>query len=204
MPRTSLYFLFRFYTKALIHLSKKWNAFKFRVIGVKIGANANIYGLVSVSMGKNSQIEIGQFFHFSSGLNINPLSRNIRGCLSAHKGALIKIGNNVGISSASVWASQSITIGNNVKIGADTIIIDSDSHSLDFLDRRQANLDMQYKIDKPIIIEDDVLIGTRCIILKGVTIGARSIIGAGSVVAKDIPSDSVVIGNPCRVIKQKV
>ena len=52
------------------------------------------------------------------------------------------------------------------------------------------------------MIEDDVLIGARCIILKGVHIGARSVIGAGSVVAKDIPSDCIAAGNPCKVIKR--
>ncbi len=52
-----------------------------------------------------------------------------------------------------------------------------------------------------IIIEDDVWTGTRCIILKGVHIGARSIIAAGSVVVKDIPADCVAGGNPCKVIK---
>ena len=50
-------------------------------------------------------------------------------------------------------------------------------------------------------IYNDVLIGTRCIILKGVTIGARSIIGSGSVVVKTIPADCIAAGNPCKVIK---
>ena len=53
-----------------------------------------------------------------------------------------------------------------------------------------------------VIIEDNVLIGKRCIILKGVTIGARSIIGSGSVVTKSIPADCIAAGNPCKVIKQ--
>ena len=53
----------------------------------------------------------------------------------------------------------------------------------------------------PIVIEDDVWVGAHSIILKGVTIGARSIIGAGSVVTKSIPADCVAAGNPCRVIK---
>lgn len=53
----------------------------------------------------------------------------------------------------------------------------------------------------PIVIEDDVWVGAHSFILKGVTIGARSIIGAGSVVTKNIPADCVAAGNPCRVIK---
>ena len=54
----------------------------------------------------------------------------------------------------------------------------------------------------PIFIEDDVWIGAHSIILKGVTIGARSIIGAGSVVTKSIPADCVAAGNPCKVIRK--
>ena len=53
----------------------------------------------------------------------------------------------------------------------------------------------------PVVIEDDVLIGTNCIILKGVTIGARSIIAAGSIVTKSIPADCIAGGNPAKVIK---
>lgn len=56
---------------------------------------------------------------------------------------------------------------------------------------------------KPIVIEDDVLIGTGSYILKGVHIGARTVIGAGSVVTKDIPADCIAAGNPCKVIKQR-
>lgn len=53
----------------------------------------------------------------------------------------------------------------------------------------------------PVVIEDDVWVGAHCIILKGVTIGARSVIGAGSVVTKSISADCVAAGNPCKVIK---
>ena len=112
------------------------------------------------------------------------------------------IGNNVGVSSSCIWCSKSVTIGNNVKIGSGCIILDTDSHSLDFMDRRESRLDHTNTNRQPIVIEDDVLIGTHSIILKGVTIGARSIIGAGSVVTKDIPSDCIAAGNPCRVIKR--
>ena len=120
----------------------------------------------------------------------------------------IIIGDNSGISSACLWASTSITIGNYVKIGGDCIIMDTDAHSLNFNIRRSIEKNEQgYRVDglaaatAPIIIEDDVLIGTRCIILKGVIIGARTVIGSGSVVTKSIPADCIAAGNPCRVIK---
>mgnify|MGYP000840304717 FL=1 len=86
--------------------------------------------------------------------------------------------------------------------------MDTDAHNLDYMIRRSHEKDVHgFRIDSlsaataPIVIEDDVLIGTRCIILKGVTIGARSIIGSGSVVVKTIPADCIAAGNPCKVIK---
>ena len=85
--------------------------------------------------------------------------------------------------------------------------MDSDAHNLDY--RVRSSNEQIDKISKdiataktaPIVIEDDVLIGTRCIVLKGVTIGARSIIGSGSVVTKSIPADCIAAGNPCKVIR---
>lgn len=69
---------------------------------------------------------------------------------------------------------------------------DENGHSIDELNAKRA----------PVVIENDVLIGARCIILKGVTIGARSVIGAGSVVTQNIPADCIAAGNPCKVIKK--
>ncbi|MNL65825.1 2,3,4,5-tetrahydropyridine-2,6-dicarboxylate N-acetyltransferase [compost metagenome] len=55
---------------------------------------------------------------------------------------------------------------------------------------------------EPIIIEQDVFIGANSIILKGVTIGARSIIGAGSIVTKNVPADEIWGGNPAKFIRK--
>lgn len=167
-----------------------------------------IYNQLYLIKHPTASICIGDNFVFTSGEAFNPLCRNIRGCIYACKNAEIYIGNNVGISSACLWAKEKIEIGNNVKIGGDCILMDTDAHSLDFRIRNSQQTNEQGEVidtilanSKPIIIEDDVLIGTRCIILKGVTIGARSIIGSGSIVTKDIPRDCIAAGNPCKVIK---
>lgn len=178
------------------------NRIMFVLNGVKVGYNFRIYNALFLKTFDSSRIIIGDNFLFTSGGAYNPLSRNIKGCIRVNKDASLIIGSNVGISSACIWVHKSIYIGNNVKIGGDCILIDSDCHSLNYLDRRDDNSDKVNKKDKEIVIEDDVLIGARCIILKGVHIGARSVIGAGSVVAKDIPSDCIAAGNPCKVIKR--
>lgn len=102
------------------------------------------------------------------------------------------------MSSTHMWVHDSVAIGDNVKIGACVLITDTDAHPLDYLARRSSNEGTK---SAPIVIEDDVWIGAHSIILKGVTIGAGSIIGAGSVVTKSIPAVCVAAGNPCRVIK---
>ena len=97
-----------------------------------------------------------------------------------------------------------------MKIGGDCILMDTDAHNLDHRVRGSGEMIGKFGKDSltaasaPIVIEDDVLIGTRCIILKGVTIGARSIIDAGSVVTKSIPADCIAGGNPAKVIKSSI
>lgn len=79
------------------------------------------------------------------------------------------------------------------------LMTDTDAHPMDYIARRNGSEDTK---SAPIVIEDDAWIGAQCIILKGVTIGARSIIGAGSIVTRSIPSDCVAAGNPCKVIRK--
>lgn len=185
-----------------------WNRFIFRINKIKFGANMLVHNQIYLLKHPTAHITIGDNFVFTSGEAFNPLCRNIRGCIYANKNSTIRIGDNVGISSACLWAKERIEIGNNVKIGGDCILMDTDAHSLDFRIRSSKqmhengqSLDTFLANSKPIFIEDDVLIGTRCIILKGVTIGARSIIGSGSIVTKNIPNDCIAAGNPCKVIR---
>lgn len=168
----------------------------FRLRGIHYGKRMRVFD--SMYIKGRGQICIGDNFTFVSG-GINPLNRNIKGCIyTKQPQAKIIIGNNVGVSSSVIWCNNSIHIGNNVLVGANCIIIDDDAHPIDFLNRR---LRVGGGNSAPIVIEDDVWIGMNCIILKGITIGARSIIGAGSVVTKSIPSDVVAAGNPCQIIR---
>ena len=179
----------------------------FKLLGIKYGKNLKVYD--ALYFNGRGGVKIGDDFEYSSDNNHNPICRNIRGAIFVpRKESRIIIGERVGISSACLWAHDSITIGNDVKIGGDCLIMDNDAHPHDFMKRRamyenQVGLQAyQNEIPSaPIVIEDDVWIGARSIILKGVHIGARSIVAAGSVVTKDIPSDVVAGGNPCRVIR---
>jgi len=111
------------------------------------------------------------------------------------------IGNNTFIGhDCSIRVNQKVSIGNNCLLAKGVMVFDNDGHPGDYQKRRD-NLPVDKKDIRPVIIEDDVWVGTRAIVLKGVRIGARSIIGAGSIVTQDVPSDSLVAGNPARTIK---
>ena len=179
-----------------------YNRLKLKLNNATIGDNCNVFNKTYVLFHKGTKVVIGDNFTLKSDDFLNPLGRNFVSGIYAANNAEIIIGNNVGASSVCIWSTSKIVIGNYVKIGADVTILDNDAHSMDFFIRRDISKDIANAC--PITIEDDVLIGTRSIILKGVTIGARSIIGAGSVVTKSIPADCIAAGNPCRVIRQLV
>lgn len=180
-----------------VRLYPTFNRWKLSCNGVKYGCNALIYSRLRVFGG--GKIRLGDNFMLTSGDGINPISSNLEACFLVESGATVTIGDDVGMSSTRLWIADSLTIGNHVKVGAGVLIIDTDTHPIDYRLRRTTN---DGTLHAPISIGDDVWIGAQSIILKGVTIGPRSIIGAGSVVTRDIPADCIAAGNPARVIRQ--
>lgn len=150
-------------------------------------------GFAHLERTKGSVFSIGSGCKFLSCSWSNLIGINHRCILSTYdKEAVLEIGNNCGFSGVTIWCFKSIRIRNNVRIGANVVIMDGDAHQDD---ARAGD-------NKEIIIDDNVWIGANSAILKGVHIGENSVIGLGSVVTKDIPANSVAAGNPCRVIKQ--
>jgi len=114
-------------------------------------------------------------------------------------GTTIEIGNRSGIG-VDAWIRADLVIGDDVMMGPQAVIYGR-YHKYDRTDIPMMNQGMG-EFD-PIVIEDDVWIGIRVIILKGVRIGKGAIIGAGAVVTGDVPAYSVVVGNPAKVIKRR-
>lgn len=159
-------------------------------------------GTPYIMCSRNSKgIYIGPKFSMHNILNGNPIGINNKCIFVVYENAKISIGSNVGISQSTLVAHANIIIGNNVKIGGGTCIYTSDFHSLN-ADIRRTDNDKENKMVSPVQIGDDVFIGAKCMILKGVKIGNRSIIGAGSVVTKNIPDDEIWAGNPARFIRK--
>ena len=181
-------------------LSAYANLLRLLIHGVRHGRHCVVHGKLYIKLFPSATVRIGDNFYFSSGAAVNAMCANRRGVFYATNHARIIIGDHVGMSSTVLWAHESITVGNHVKIGGNSILIDTDAHNLDYLVRRGQYTD--WGVSKPIVIEDDVFIGANCLILKGVTIGARSIVAAGSVVTRSVPADCIVGGNPARIIRR--
>jgi acetyltransferase-like isoleucine patch superfamily enzyme len=116
------------------------------------------------------------------------------------KGAQIRIGSGVGISGGTICAALLVEIDDDTMLGANVTITDTDFHSLHPA-HRGGHTHPTVGIAK-VHIGKRVLIGTNAIVLKGVTVGDNSVIGAGSVVTTSIPENCIAAGNPCRVIRQ--
>ena len=115
-------------------------------------------------------------------------------------GATIEIGAHSALSGATICAVHGVRIGERVLIDADILIADTDFHAVDVVPRRYEPVPSGSPADR-VRIEDDVFIGARSIVLKGVTIGAGSVVGAGSLVTSDIPMNTVAAGVPAKVIR---
>lgn len=119
--------------------------------------------------------------------------------LYVNNGASLIIGSNIGISNSTICAKSGISIGNNVTIGAGASILDSDFHPLDPEARKKGG---EGTISLPICIQDNVFIGANATILKGVTIGSGAVIGACSVVTRNVPAGEIWAGNPAKFIRK--
>lgn len=205
MSNSRFGFIFRLARKIkLIYLNQvlsPFNQFKLRALGVKMGKHCKFPTSLNVWVAKNALFKSGDYLTISGSDYHTPLC-HYRPCVKVEANAQLIVGNHVGMSSPTIWVVKSVIIGNNVNLGGGVYIMDSDAHSLNYLDRRDSFKDRSNRRDKQIVIEDDVLVGMNSIILKGVHIGARSVIGAGSVVTKDIPADCIAAGNPAVVLKK--
>lgn len=135
-------------------------------------------------MDKNSKLKVNGDFSIYYGGDII--------CLENSR---MELGSGFCNSDLKIRCGKEITIGNNVAISHDVTIMDTDSHRMDY---------GGYEMCKPIHIGNNVWIGTKATILKGVTIGDGSVIAAGAVVTKDVPSGCIVAGVPAKVIKENV
>lgn len=175
---------------------RKINRFLYRNKVTMKGPCALNYGTMMLGMHDKTQIVLGKHV-------------DINGCLSVGKEGSITLGDYALVGPrALIQALTRVDIGRFAFIGPDVLIIDSNHHSIYATDRMIDVLGVDKGISglnaasKPITIGNHVWIGRRAMIFKGVAIGDRAIVGAGAVVTHDVPPDTVVAGNPAKIVKE--
>lgn len=183
--------LYNWYTE--LYLMKKQVAFS--------PSELRLYGHTYFYIGEKSKLKIGKDFIIrfgpTAGIDVGVGSKIV-----IEDGASLIIGNYSGMTNTVIQCHNHVYIGNYVNIGAGCLIMDSNFHSTNWKDRADRRIDILRCKNAPVIIGDFVFIGTRCIICKGVKIGSRSIVAAGSVVIEDIGEGEVWGGSPARFIKK--
>ncbi|WP_221394628.1 DapH/DapD/GlmU-related protein [Dyadobacter sp. NIV53] len=164
---------------------------------VTVGSHIQIDGIL-LAMNKGS-FRIGNNVRINSDKYKNVIGGDTRTSFVIGKLASLNIGNHVSISNSAFYCANNITIDDFVMIGGNCKIWDSDFHPIDPVMRKTAPNE-NFKT-RPIHIKESAFIGGSTIILKGVTIGKNSVIGAGSVVSRDIPDNQIWAGNPAQFIK---
>jgi acetyltransferase-like isoleucine patch superfamily enzyme len=202
------------YTRIIIQIineriSKIIFLIKIKWWGISVGSGLSMCGIMSIMKAPGSLISIGDRCRILSKFNSNLHGLDRKSMFSTlQANAKLIIGNDCGFSSLVIACSDNISIGDRVMIGANCTITDTDSHSIDFRERSPDYYKLRCKgwtenvKTSPISIEDDVFIGMHCIILKGVTIGKGSVIGAGCIVSKSIPGNVIAAGNPAVPVRK--
>lgn len=197
--RTLMRFVRAPWTIVRILIDSVWVPFWLRLNGVRIGRGCRFAGQPIITIAPGARIIIGGNAMVNSRVGSNVAGLPHPTILAAvSRNSSIEIGEGTGISGASIVSRVSVTIGNRVMVGAGACIWDNDFHPLD--PQKRLEHPTREALCAPVIIEDDVFIGARSIVLKGVRVGCGAVIGAGAVVTKNVLAGDVVAGNPARVV----
>lgn len=160
--------------------------------GVHLGSGCSFVGFTRFRRHPRTSILIGDNCEFRSSHVSNLIGVN-RPCIISTlvEGARIEIGSGCGFSGTVIGCAANIVIEDNVRCGANTLITDSNWHGDD----------PRSGPDAPVRIEKNVWLGVNVTVLKGVTIGENTVVGAGSVVSRSLPPNAVAAGNPAKVVK---
>jgi acetyltransferase-like isoleucine patch superfamily enzyme len=182
-------------------MNSNWFKLAMKATKVEYGKNLLLQGVPVIFNKGGARLKIGDNVTVKSSFLSNLVglySRTI--IVTRTPEAEISIGNNVGISGATIYARKGITIGDNTLIGGNCKIIDNDFHPIEIEAR---NADDKDKIGvKPIVIGKNCFIGCNSLILKGTVLGDGCVVGAGAVVSGKFEDNCVIAGNPARVIKR--
>ncbi len=205
MKRTWRNRLFSAWDMLFIHTNRLFSTLSSRLSlrfqGCRYGRDLRTMGACYFKARTAGSISLGHHVCFVATWRANRVGLSGPLLLHTMGEGRIEVGDHSGASSAVLSARSLIRVGKYVKLGGNVRIFDHDFHPLDAGARR---LDRDEECaTAPVVIGDDVFIGANAIILKGVTLGNRVVVGAGSVVASSFEDDSVIGGNPARLLRQK-
>jgi acetyltransferase-like isoleucine patch superfamily enzyme len=158
-------------------------------------------GKCSFKARKSNSIRIARNVTLLGGWRSNRVGLSNPVLLQTFGDGRIEIGENSGGSGVVISSRSQVQIGTSVNLGGNVRIYDHDFHALDFEKRRLPFKEQETFVrTSPIRLGDDVFVGANAMILKGVTIGSRTIVAAGAVVLRgDYPADAILAGNPATI-----
>lgn len=168
---------------------------------ISYGRNLRLIGWPLIFSLDNSSIYIGDDVSINSSIMSNMLGLYQRTIIVAKGRGNISIGNDVGISGATIYSWSSIEIGEHTLIGANVKIVDTDFHPTD--SKQRLNKENHKAVSRNVVIGKNCFIGMNSIILKGSILGDDCVVGAGAVVSGVYEAGSVIAGNPAKVIKKR-
>lgn len=189
-------------------MNSNWFKILMKITKVEYGKNLLLKGVPVIFNKCGAKLKIGNNVTIKSSFLSNLVglySRTI--IVTRTPEAVIEIGDNVGISGATIYARKGICIGENTCIGGNCKILDNDFHPIDIEDRIKLLNDI-YGGDSNLIPSREIHIGKNCflgcnsIILKGTVLGDGCVVGAGAIVAGKFEDNCVIAGNPAKVIKR--
>ncbi|WP_262316601.1 acyltransferase [Lacticaseibacillus parakribbianus] len=182
-------------------MTSNWFKLVMRLTKVQIGRNVTLKGVPVIFNQSGAELTLGSGVTIKSSFLSNLVGLYSRTIIVTRvAGARIAIGDNVGISGATIYARKEITIGEGTMIGGNTKVLDNDFHPIE-AEARLAN-DTRKIGTRPIHIGKNCFIGCNALILKGTELGDGCVVGAGAVVSGKFEANCVIAGNPARVIRR--
>jgi acetyltransferase-like isoleucine patch superfamily enzyme len=189
-------------------MNSNWFKLVMKATKVNYGKNLLLKGMPVIFNKGGANLSIGDNCVIKSSFLSNLVGLYARTIVVTRSPqAEIVIGNNVGVSGATIYARKSIHIGDNTCIGGNVKILDNDFHPIEWETRNRLlndpnGGDSELVPAKAIVIGKNCFIGCNSIILKGTVLGDGCVVGAGAVVSGEFEANSVIAGNPARVIKK--